>query len=225
MNLKLPDHASPVFQRDGVICVPGVATSEEVASITRQVPTDVAGQRNILHLDVIAALARDERMETLIKALSPEPLRPVRGLFFDKNPSANWAVAWHQDVAVALKEKVEAPGFGPWSVKAGIPHAHAPAELLARMITVRLHLDDCGLENGPLRVIPGSHKEGRLGEESTARWTSRQALECVVDAGDIVVMAPLLLHASLPARQPFHRRVLHLEFGPVSLPCGLRWAF
>ncbi len=214
-----------LFQQDGVIRVPGVLSPEEVESITRQLPIDVAGLRNLLHLDSIATLARDARVQALVNGLSPEPLRPVRGLFFDKNPDANWAVAWHQDVAVALEARLDAPGFGPWSVKAGVPHAHAPAELLARMITLRLHLDDCGPENGPLRVIPGSQKEGRLNDAQIERWVSGPTQECLVNAGDILVMVPLLLHASSPASQPRHRRVLHLEFGPMSLPCGLEWAF
>ena len=82
----------------------------------------------------------------------------VRGLFFDKTPTANWNLPWHQDVTIAVKERREVAGFGPWTKKAGIHHAHAPADLLARMITVRIHLDPCGRENGPMRVLPGLHR-------------------------------------------------------------------
>src|SRR5262245_7189469 len=75
----------------------------------------------------------------------------VRGLFFDKTPRANWKVSWHQDLTIAVRVRIEAPGFGPWSLKAGVVHVQPPAEILERMATVRLHLDDCSESNGPLR--------------------------------------------------------------------------
>jgi hypothetical protein len=36
-------------------------------------------------------------------------------------------------------------------------------------------------------------------------------------------MRPLLLHASSPAADPRHRRVIHLEFAAEPLPGGLEW--
>jgi ectoine hydroxylase-related dioxygenase (phytanoyl-CoA dioxygenase family) len=82
---------------------------------------------------------------------------PVRAIFFDKSSGSNWLVPWHQDLTIAVASKCEAPGFGPWSVKDGIPHVQPPDELLKQMIALRLHLDDCDASNGALRVIPGSH--------------------------------------------------------------------
>ena len=87
----------------------------------------------------------------------------VRALFFDKTPGANWNLPWHQDVTIAVKGRRDVAGFGPWTLKAGIHHVHAPGPLLARMVTIRIHLDDCRPESGPMRVLPGSHAEGRHG--------------------------------------------------------------
>ena len=41
---------------------------------------------------------------------------------------------------------------------------------MKRMLAVRVHLDDCGLENGPVRVLPGSHPNGRLSEAAIDGW-------------------------------------------------------
>ncbi len=41
----------------------------------------------------------------------------VRAIYFDKTSEANWSVAWHQDKTIAVKEKVNIPGFEPWSIK------------------------------------------------------------------------------------------------------------
>jgi hypothetical protein len=43
-----------------------------------------------------------------------------RATLFDKSPTANWLVVWHQDTALPVQERREAPGWGPWSVKDGV---------------------------------------------------------------------------------------------------------
>lgn len=140
--------------------------------------------------------------------------------------STNWSLPWHQDLTVAVQTRADVPGFGPWTRKAGIPHAHAPADLLARMLTIRLHLDDSGPGDGPLRVLPGSHAAGKLSPQALAGWLSRArdlAIDCNVAAGGAVVMHPLLVHASASRTEPGHRRVIHLEYAAESLPGGLEW--
>jgi ectoine hydroxylase-related dioxygenase (phytanoyl-CoA dioxygenase family) len=149
---------------------------------------------------------------------------PVRGIFFDKSAEANWLVTWHQDLTLAVRERCEVPGFGPWSVKEGVPHVQPPAECLQQMITVRLHLDDADESNGALRVLPGSHAQGRLSPEGIGEWRERvPEVTCVVRAGGALLMRPLLLHASGRSVSERHRRVLHLEYAGFDLPAGLEW--
>ncbi len=182
----------------------------------------VYARRNILALNAVQAIAADSR----VLALTGPATIPTRAIFFDKVPGANWHVGWHQDRAIALAERCELPGWGPWTVKAGVLHVLPPAEILEKMVTVRLHLDDCDETNGPLRVLPGSHRHGILSNEQIAALR-KEALEvtCTGPIGSAVVMSPLLLHASSPAATPKHRRVLHLEFAPKDLlPEGLSWA-
>jgi ectoine hydroxylase-related dioxygenase (phytanoyl-CoA dioxygenase family) len=148
----------------------------------------------------------------------------VRALLFDKTPEANWKVAWHQDLSIAVRHRVDVPGFGPWSVKAGVPHVQPPVDVLERMLTIRLHLDDCDEANGPLKVLPGSHAAGVLSPHALDGWRRRIApVACVVPAGGAMLMRPLLVHASSSANSPSHRRVIHLEFAAVELPGGLQW--
>jgi ectoine hydroxylase-related dioxygenase (phytanoyl-CoA dioxygenase family) len=125
-----------------------------------------------------------------------------------------------------VRARRDASDFGPWTLKAGIPHVNAPADLLARMVTIRLHLDDCGEESGPLRILPGSHAAGKLDARAVAAWQGRaheSAVACIVPAGGAVVMRPLLLHASASGTRPGHRRVIHLEYAAEALPEGLEW--
>jgi ectoine hydroxylase-related dioxygenase (phytanoyl-CoA dioxygenase family) len=183
-----------------------------------------AGRRNVTdEIPELRGIACSPRIHAIAQEVLGEGAFVVRVLLFDKTPGANWAVGWHQDSAIAVREKVEAPGFFGWSVKAGVPHVHPPAEILERMVTLRVHLDDCGEDNGPLRVIPGSHRNGRLSDDViTEQLTTRETI-CPLRAGGVLVMRPLILHASSPALAPKHRRVLHLEFAVDALPHGLEW--
>ena len=223
------------FERLGFALVPAALTAAEVEELLRAcapVAADLsaghrAGIRNLLReVPAVAKTAASPAVRKLVcPVLGPEAF-PVRALFFDKTPETNWKVPWHQDLALAVAERREVPGFAGWSLKEGVPHVHAPAEVLAQMLTVRLHLDDCGTDNGPLRVLPGSHASGKLDAAALTTWRAQvEELECLLPSGGALVMRPLLLHASSPARQPGHRRVLHLEFANQPLPGGLRWAF
>jgi len=166
-----------------------------------------------------------DALRARLREVTGEALHAVRGLFFDKTQGANWPVPWHQDLTLAVKTRHALPGWTNWTVKRGVPHVQPPAEVLTRMITARLHLDDCAADNGALRVIPGSHAGGTLTRKDVDAAKQRDAVTICARAGDALLMRPLLLHASSPAQRPAHRRVLHIEFAPQTLlPGGLAWA-
>jgi ectoine hydroxylase-related dioxygenase (phytanoyl-CoA dioxygenase family) len=169
-------------------------------------------------------LADSEALAGLVRPVLGPGAFVIRGLLFDKTPGANWLVPWHQDLTIAVKARTEAAGFGPWTVKAGVPHVRPPVAVLERMLTVRVHLDDSDAARGPLRVLPGSHLRGRLGAGATRDWLERMpAVSCLIPRGGALLMRPLLLHASSPADDPGHRRVVHLEYAADRLPDGVEW--
>lgn len=185
---------------------------------------DAAGRRNMLAVPAIGALARSEKLLNLARLHTGESPRPVRAIWFNKSTEANWLVAWHQDLSIAVRERVDVPGFGAWSVKEGVPHVQPPVEVLQRMLTVRIHLDDADVENGALRVFAGTHRLGRLSAEQVdALRAEREETLCVASAGDALLMRPLLLHASGRSTSDRPRRVLHLEYAVEELPGGLEW--
>lgn len=151
---------------------------------------------------------------------------PYRATLFDKSMRANWLVCWHQDTALPVVARLDAPGWGPWTTKAGVLHAIAPADALRRVLALRIHLDDSTGANGPLRVLPGSHRDGVLSDaEIDRRVASGAPLTCLADRGDVLLMRPLLLHASSKAAATPPRRVLHLEYATDrALPGGVTLA-
>jgi hypothetical protein len=155
--------------------------------------------------------------------LGPDCL-PVRAILFDKNANQNWSLGWHQDRTIAVRQRIDVDGFGPWSVKSGMIHVEPPFDLLARMVTVRVHLDAVPETNAPLLVAPGSHKRGRI-PTSEIPEVVRQCgiITCLAAAGDIWLYATPILHASDAASQPLHRRVLQIDYAVGQLPGGLEW--
>jgi ectoine hydroxylase-related dioxygenase (phytanoyl-CoA dioxygenase family) len=183
----------------------------------------VYGVRNLLEISPdVRQLACDPRLRRIVEPILGPDAIAVRAVFFDKVEGANWSLFWHQDNVIAVKEKVETPGFTGWAQKAGVWQVQPPADILGRMIALRIHLDDCAAANGPLRVLPGSHRHGWI--EDLNAWKNAVAeVVCVVGSGGVVGMCPLTLHASAPAEVPGHRRVIHIEYANEDLPGGLDW--
>lgn len=143
----------------------------------------------------------------------------VRALFFDKSPEQNWLVSWHQDLTVTAASRFDAEGWGPWSQKDGAWHVRPPLPVLQQRLTLRLHLDDCDGGNGCLRVLPGSH----LAVPGSAIPDTAAAADCIAAAGDVLIMSPLLWHASSRSSRHAPRRVLHLEYARHACASALGW--
>jgi hypothetical protein len=213
------------LRQQGYAIIPGVINAEEChAWITALGPVSGAGRRDLLRNADVASIARSPRLLELICPHLPIEPVPVRAIYFDKSPEANWLVPWHQDLTLALRNRKEVPGFGPWSVKDGVPHVQPPVECLEKMLTIRLHFDDTDESNGALRVLPGSHRLGRLSASHIQELRAEKSdCLCTAAKGDALLMRPLLLHASGRSTTPRHRRILHIEYAAFTLPPGLQW--
>lgn len=216
---------------NGYAIVHAALAAEEIEALRGRLRTGTeverrrGGVRSILRdVPAIRELAGHSAVRDAAAAIAGDGCFPVRAIYFDKTRASNWNVRWHQDLTIAVRERREAPGFGPWTVKDGVPHVQPPVEILERMVAVRLHLDPCGSENGPVRVMPGSHKAGRLSDAAIRDWRARSSeVVCEAPAGGLLIMRPLILHASSKATVPTHRRVIHIEYASTSLPSGLSW--
>jgi len=156
-------------------------------------------------------------------ALGPDCF-PVRALLFDKTEATNWALGWHQDRTIVVRERREAPGFGPWTIKSGLQHVAPPVDVLARMVTLRVHLDPVPESNAPLQVALGSHRLGMVSEAVVDDVVARSdILTCLAERGDVWLYRTLVLHASAAASCPARRRVLQVDYAAAPLPNGLEY--
>lgn len=225
-------------QQDGFAILPGVLSAQQVDAILRELDRvwqshpdgamrsqsgDVYGARNLLRQwpEVADVWKQPPLPELLAHILGPD-FGLVRVLYFDKPPEQTWALPWHKDMTIAVRDNVlPSPHFAKPTRKAGVPHVEASREVLEQMITARIHLDDVTVQNGPLKVLPGSHLSGTemaLGDVDPH--------DILVQRGDVLLIRPLVAHCSNRSHPDTtrHRRILHLEFaGMRELPDGYAW--
>ncbi|WP_252255367.1 phytanoyl-CoA dioxygenase family protein [Lysobacter capsici] len=185
-----------------------------------------AGTRELLQQPWCRDLAARLRSHLQAARLLDEDAVAVQCTLFRKSEGRNWNVALHQDLSIPVAQRVAHPALSGWSLKQDRHFVQPPTTLLERTLAVRLHVDACGAGDGPLRVVPGSHRHGRLDPETARRLrTANGEVECTAQPGDLLIMRPLLLHASSKAVQPRgRRRVLHFLFGPRDPGFALRWS-
>lgn len=178
----------------------------------------------VRHLREKSRLFEKLSAQSKLLNLFSEKLLPVRSILFNKTPEENWPVAWHQDLTIAVQEKRGVPGYSLWSMKEGVVHVQPPVELLEKMITVRIHLDDTPDSNGALRIIPKSNAYGKIPTKEIPSYVNDSEVICECSAGDVLLMSPLILHASKKSKNPAKRRIIHFEYAPCSsLDSKLSW--
>jgi ectoine hydroxylase-related dioxygenase (phytanoyl-CoA dioxygenase family) len=144
------------------------------------------------------ALARDNRLLDIVEGLLGPNIQLYYSMLMMKPPREGFKAPWHQDFAFFV---------------------HNRADILACMVAI----DDATLENGCLRVIPGSHKLGLLNHFKDGQFTGilqdtaafddpdKQAV-LPVKAGGVLLWHCLTLHSSQPNRSERPRRAIVLEY-------------
>ena len=215
------------FKKDGYFVIPGVidaVLNRRLGAFVGGLAKGGAGSRRLLDEAWCAHLAGVLRADARIRSLLPHNAVAVQCTLFDKSPTKNGLAALHQDLSIPVRDRVDTAECSGWSEKEGQLYVQPPVSVLERLAAVRVHIDDCPAESGALRVVPHSHLEGRI-DPSEAEAFRQQHGETVIPVGKggVLVMRPLLLHASSKATSLASRRVLHFVFGPPTLPLGLEW--
>jgi hypothetical protein len=224
------------IEQFGYIIIPGLYNDSEIRILADEIETTTSNNPTFRKSNDLFAIRQflkeipgaipvifNARLTTAIKQLIGEKYFVVKSIYFDKPGSSNWFVAYHQDLTISVNDRHEIPGFGPWTVKQGQYAVQPPLELLEQNFTIRIHLDDTDKGNGALRVIPGSHKKGIYRPENID-WFIETEQTCDVPKGGIMIMRPLLLHASSRSTEDRRRRVIHIEFAASELPVPLTWS-
>lgn len=184
--------------------------------VRRAIPLDVVQQwlRQLSTLEVmpnglvpVHAMTDHDATSRLASELLGTEAELFGATFVVRQPRSPWRVSWHQDGE-------------PWRRQWGIDHA----------VTIWVALDATGPHNGCLRMIPGSHHGPLMPLEQVNEpfdvfgWASptsvvdeSNAVDVVLDAGDISAHHPATVHASGPNGSSGPRRALSLRYRPTGV--------
>lgn len=194
--------------------------SKSLASL----PKDSAGVRIGAAPTFAPLLAPEGKLGKFAAHVLGPTTRAVRAILFDKTSAQNWSLTWHQDRTIVAEQREEIKGFDPWTLKSGLVQVEPPFELIERMVTMRIHLDRIDETNAPLRIVPGSHRFGRVPEAEIAGIVEQYGeRSCLAGPGDIWLYATAIIHAFKAADPPRRRRVLQVDYSTDTLPKPLRW--
>lgn len=221
---------------NGFATIDNIYTTGEVENILQQIDkantdkatfrksTDLFAIRQFLkEVPSVLGIVLNDELKAILGELLGDNYFVVKSIYFDKPQTSNWYVSYHQDLTISVDKKLELKGFEYWTTKYDQFAVQPPLDILQRIVTVRIHLDETDEYNGALKVIPQSHSKGIYRPE-TIDWTVEREVSCNVSKGGIMLMKPLLLHSSGRTTNNKQRRVIHIEFSNQELPVELNWA-
>jgi ectoine hydroxylase-related dioxygenase (phytanoyl-CoA dioxygenase family) len=165
----------------------------------------------------------NQNLREIIKLNFGENYFITKSIYFDKPEKSNWFVAYHQDLTISVDKKVEIENFENWTTKQNQFAVQPPKEILEQNFTIRIHIDKTTKENGALKVLNKSHKKGIVRTENIEIENEIETI-CEVKKGGIMIMKPLIFHASNKTTNNERRRVIHIEFSNQKLPNELEWS-
>ncbi|MCD0472902.1 phytanoyl-CoA dioxygenase family protein [Flavobacterium sp. EDS] len=209
---------------------------EKLTSIIESVTEDKAGKTTFrksedlfairqFHKEIPEALDSifNQNLKNIIKSNFGEDYFITKSIYFDKPEKSNWFVAYHQDLTISVDKKIDVESFENWTTKQDQFAVQPPKDILEKNFTIRIHIDKTTKDNGALKVINNSHSKGIYRVENMDFKNEKETV-CEVEKGGIMIMKPLLFHASNKTTNNERRRVIHIEFSNIELPNGLDWS-
>ena len=226
--MKLMPEQIRQFEEEGYFFLPGCFSDEEVAvprdeaeEIYKSGRQEVWREKTGAPRTAFAAHSYSEAFRLL--GMHPRLVEPLEQIFGERVYTYQFKInakaafegdvwQWHQD-------------YGTWARDDGMPEARA--------MNIAVFMDEVMAINGPLMLIPKSHKHGTLAAEhdvtttSYPLWTldketvTRLAQEGGIVAptgkpGSVLMFHGNLVHGSAPNITPYPRRIVYLTLCAVS---------
>ncbi|GAA4465556.1 phytanoyl-CoA dioxygenase family protein [Nemorincola caseinilytica] len=216
------------YGRNGFVVIEGFYTAAQIDGLIEAMEKkgvfEYDNSNDLLAIDAVYDIAASAGLMSIVRPLTGDGAVPFHAIVLDKTKDNNWGLDWHQDLKIAVQEKIETTGYTGWTVEAGIPHVVPPVAVLEKLVTVRIHLDDCDGTNGAIWALPGTHRLGIVAAADMGDTVrSHKITECTVRKGGIMLLSPLVLHKSPYALTNRHRRVLQIAYRATELHNGIRW--
>lgn len=224
-------------EKNGYAIIDAIFSSNEIEAISNEIEResnsskvtfrkskDLFAIRQFLkEIPSVEKILFNDALKKVLESFFGKQYFVIKSIYFDKPEESNWFVGYHQDLTISVDKKIDVEGFSNWTLKQNQFSVQPKKEILDTIFTIRIHLDDTNEENGALKVIPNSHKEGVV-RLDTFDFQNSEEKFCNVKQGGIMIMKPLLFHASNKTVNNTKRRVIHIEFSNITLPKELSWS-
>ncbi len=222
MIMMLSDSQRAALDELGFLCLPSLFSEEEVGvlrlgadELARRPGPHVIGESDdasrprmifgahVEH-DVFARLRSHPRILEPVEQVFGEPAHLFQSRLNVKSGFAGGGWAWHQD-------------FNQWQRHDGL--------LTPRAMVVGIFLDDVNPCNGPLMIIPRSHRSGHIPvpdkmdisfEAVTALANAHGIAPLMGPPGTTIFFDCLIVHGSAPNVSPWPRRIFYCNYVPAS---------
>ncbi|GGG39083.1 phytanoyl-CoA dioxygenase [Dokdonia pacifica] len=228
-------HLAHTLEKQGYFILDDVYSISEIQQITTHVDqasqnsegflktNDLFAVRQLLkNIPKLKEVLFNTHLISLLSTIYKTKYFLTKAIYFDKPPTSNWFVPYHQDLSISVNQKIDTPNYKNWTYKKGQYGVQPPLKVLENSTAIRIHLDDTTLENGALKVIPTSHSKGII-RTDLKDWDINTEKIGNVKKGGAMLMKPLTLHASNRTTNGKRRRVIHLEFCDQKLESPLEW--
>jgi ectoine hydroxylase len=226
--VKLAPEQFRQFEEDGYFFLPGCFSDEEVAVLRDEAEEIYKSDRQEVWREKTGAPRTAFAAHTYSEAFRllgthPRLVEPLEQIFGERVYTHQFKInakaafegdvwQWHQD-------------YGTWARDDGMPEPRA--------MNIAVFMDEVMAINGPLMLIPKSHKHGTLAAEhdvdttSYPLWTlDRETVTRLVQEGGIVAPTGApgsvlmfhgnLVHGSAPNITPYPRRIVYLTLCAIS---------
>lgn len=224
------------FSENGFLILDEIYSETEINQILNEInsadsqkdtfrkTSDLFAIRQILkEIPKLNEIIFNENLRNLIQEFIGNDFFVVKSIYFDKPETSNWYVAYHQDLTISVDKKIELENFNFWTKKQNQYAVQPPIEILENIVTIRIHLDETNEKNGAMKVVPKSHSK-KIYRPETIDWSTEKEVSCNVNKGGVMLMKPLLLHASGRTINNQKRRVIHIELSNFNLPNEINWS-
>jgi len=222
------------FRREGLLVIPRVFSPPELAVLEAALPQITESAQAKIQTDATTGTVRMSHGAHLYSeafrrlCLHPRLVQPSRQLVeaeihlyqsrlemkagLGKASARGWP--WHQD-------------FSTWNLADGMPEPKA--------VIVFLFLDDVTVSNGPLLVVPGSHRHGMIGDKAAAVGPDGEYRQLIIapedlrdlagrdgiaaltgSAGTVAFLHCNLVHGSTENISPMRRALFGAVFNAVD---------
>lgn len=212
------------LERDGFVWFRGALAALELERLEAALEFGSRpGYRPESNEKLLSLLGAESSMGALISTMLPGAV-PVRFVAFNKTRSVNWAVPWHQDRVVAVKEKADVDGFSHWARRDSVWHAEPPIRVMDQMVFARIHFAHNHIDNGAMQLASGSHAEGKIAASAADQIANNYPIvTCEAERGDVILIKALTLHRSTISTSSSPRRALRVDYANQALPLPLQW--